>query len=619
MTDTDTSGMPGTPGQNPYNPDRATRDPALFVDREDVFAFIRQAIAAGPQAVAILGSRGMGKTAALLQAQAHVEARYLLVYIGLARADLSGGIDSLLRTMIEAARETIESDEQGFRLPDIPDSPEPDLWTWFTENILDRVFAVVRRFHRLIFVLDDAERLLDAIEAGALPADLGSMLTAVAEIDERIGLVFAADSAAETRLESFAPFNSPLQVFRLGPLADADAEALTRAGSEPFYTLENDALNGILMMAGGHPYLLQLLNMLVWERSSVRRHSEPVTLDDVSAVLQTAIHSADSILRAAWDDATPTEHLALMAITALSRANRGLPVHADEIREWLINEADDPPDATAIASAVRRLEYRGVLRSPRAGLYEFAAGLYFQWLLARVPSETLTPPGERPPARRLLLPTLLLLGLAVAAALVLGRLAAGNGPAAVEGGPTLTLPVDVLATQNALAATQTFMALPTATATPTATPTPSDTPTHTATPTPTATATATATATSTATPSSTPTASDTPTATPTPSDTPTPTSTLTPSHTSTGTITPSHTPTMTPTPSDTATATATASFTATATATPTFTPSATRTPSWTPSRTATPTRTLTPTETSRPRTRTDPPPWPRDWPWPRMF
>ena len=617
MTDT------SFPGQNPFNPDRATLDLVRFVDREDAFAFIRQAIAAGPQAVAILGSRGMGKTATLLQTQAHVESRYLLVHVSLARLDLTGGMDGLLRALVDATRQAVEADDQGFRLPEIPDAPEPDLWGWFTENVLDRVFVVVRRFHRLIFALDDAERLLNMVDAGTLPADLDDLLAALAAQDERIGFIFAVgNSEYETRLESFAPFSSPLQIFRLGPLGEADAEALVRDGAAPFYRLEDDAVNGILMMAGGHPYLLHLLNMLIWERSSLRGHEDTVTVEDVRAILQTAMHSADSILRPAWDGATPAEQLALMAITALSRTNRNLPVHADEIRGWLISQTDDPPDETAIASALRRLEYRGVLRSPRAGLYEFAAGLYYQWLLGNMPAETLAPTTERPSLRRLLLPSLILLALAVVAALALGRLASGNSQAP-EARPTLTLPVDVIATRNALEATQTFEALPSPTTTPSASPTP--------------TATLTPSHTSTATSSLTPTnsATATPTATRTPTDTATPTTTPTPSNTSTGTITPSHTPTVTPTPSSTRTATATrtasptrsptpsdtATPTHSPTSTPSHTPSATPTITATPSATAssTPTATITrtPSLTPRPLTRLELPPWVRDLLWPR--
>lgn len=596
--------------RNPYDPGQPITDPALFFGREEAFAFVRRAIAGGrsPQGAVIIGGRGMGKSSVLFQLAAHVESRYLLAYVDLGSIDLSDGLQPLYAALTEAARQTIERAEQGFRLPELPDDPKLDFWNWFAASILERTFSVLRRFRRLVFLLDETERLFAAIDSGALPADFGATLSAVMRADERLTFVFAVDAEEDARLVAFEPLSDPLLHLRLEPLDEAAAEGVIRTPAEPYYEVAPEAVEGILAMAGGHPYLLHLMNGLLWERSAARGHNGPVTLEDVSAILGDALEHADPILRPAWEGSSVTEQVALMALTALTRANHGQPVAFDAIRAWLIRETDDPPDDTALAAALRRLEYRAVLRSPRAGLYAFVCGLHYWWLQPNMPAETITARPARPSARRLVLYGVPLLGLAAAAALLLGQLASANNPSGRASAPTLTLPVDIVATQGAVAATQTFLALPTATLTPSFTPT----------------VTPASTATSTPTPSQTPTATDTPTDTTTPSDTPTPTGTLTPSQTPTGTRSPTLTPSQTPTPSHTHTSTATATRTptatdtatdtATATGPPTATPTASPTPTHTPTPTPTPTSTPTPTDTPTPTPTTRPqvpmrPPW----------
>src|SRR5258708_20773224 len=84
------------PLRNPYDALRPTSDPALFFGHDDVFAFIRQRLIGGrpPQALGIIGPRGMGKTSTLLQVASRGEARYVTAYIDLAdvRYETVGGL-----------------------------------------------------------------------------------------------------------------------------------------------------------------------------------------------------------------------------------------------------------------------------------------------------------------------------------------------------------------------------------------------------------------------------------------------------------------------------------------------------------------------------------------------
>jgi hypothetical protein len=536
----------------------------MFFGRDDTFAFIRQNLITGrrAQALAIIGQRGMGKTSVLMQIIHHVEARYLIAYIDLAdvRFDEVGG---LFAAMADAARQALETAGLStYRLPPMPTDPEVDYLQWFSETYLDVTLSAVRGGRRLVFLFDETSRLLDAIDRRDVSEDFHSTLSGLLARDDRMDIIFAVDAEDEHRLETFSPLSDPLLHRRLGPLDDSAAEALARQPSAPFYEIDQDAIEGVLTMAGGQPYLLHVVNGLLWERAQARRQREKVigkgtvTLDDVHAVLRQATDEADPVLRMSWVRSTHNERRALSALTALTNANYGLPVRIEDARLWLLRESDELLDETALAAALRRLEYREVLRSSDSGTYTFTSGLQHQWLVLNGDAQPVSAvsTSARPPVRRMVIPVTLLLSVAVLLALILGRLVA-TPVSGAQSSPTVTLALDIIATRRAAEATQTFQAMPTFTPsrTSTATITPTSTPSSSPTPSNSPTRTNTLTFTPSNTPSNTPTISGTPR----PSNTPTQTLSPTPSRTPTYTAT--RTPTITPLPSSTSTPTITPS------------------------------------------------------------
>ncbi len=553
------------PIRNPYNPQSPVLDPAVFFGRDDVFAFIRQRLVGGrrPQAMAIIGQRGMGKTSVLMQIPNQIEARYLTAYIDLSevRFDEVGG---LFAAMADSARKALESAGLStYRLPPLPEDPNVDLWTWFSETYLDVTLSALRANRRLVFLFDETSCLLDAIDRRDVPDGFDRTISQLLARDERMDIIFAVDAEDEHRLEVFGPLSDPLLHKRIGLLDDTAAEALIRRPSTPYYEVQPDAVEGILAMAGGHPYLLHVINGLIWERAITHHQRTPITLHDVGAVIRQATDEADPVLRLMWDRSTPNECLALSAMSALTVVNHGMPLRVEDVRLWLLRESDQPLDETALLAALRRLEYREVLRSPAQGVYTFTTGLQHQWLVLNGDAHSTTHATVEPRrvSRRLAIPAVMLLALAVGAALFLGRLVNTNSTSALPL-PTVTLDEDILATRNALAVTQTFQALPTHTPTQTVTVRPTNTelpgviaPTNTdvvhivsptSTPTATYTASNTPTATNTLPASSTPLPTGTPLPTNTPTDTGTPTPTFTATDTPTLTFTPF--PTATPTP-----------------------------------------------------------------------
>src|SRR5258708_4034407 len=455
--------------RNPYNPQAPTTNPGMFFGREDVFAFIRQRLIAGrrPQAIGIIGQRGMGKTSVLWQVVRQIENRYITAYLDLGdvRFDEVGG---LFAAMADTARQAL--DDAGvstYRLPPIPEDPDVDLWAWFSETYLDVTLSALRNNRRLIFLFDETSKLLDAIDRGDVPAGLDATISLLIGRDDRMDIIFAVDAEDEHRLETFSPLNDPMLHKRLNLLDPASSEALIRRPAAPYYEVGDEAFEGIMAMTGGHPFLLHTVCGLLWERA-IEHSLSTLTLDDVIIVMKQATDEADAVLRLAWSRSTANERLALSALTALTTTTRGMPVRAEDVRLWLIRESERPLDETSLAAALRRLEYREVLRAPTKNTYTFTNGLQHQWLVL---NGDVQPPmpivrAERPAPRRIAIPIALVMILAVVLALVGGRAVTTRGPVDTDNTPnpaTVTLDQNVLATQLLVAATQTraFAASPT--------------------------------------------------------------------------------------------------------------------------------------------------------------
>src|SRR5258708_6772743 len=102
--------MTENPLRNPYDPLRPTTDPAMFFGRDEVFTLIRQRLVGGrrPQAVGIIGQRGMGKTSTLLQVRNQIDTRYITAYIDLSEVHFEE-LGGLFVAMADAARLAFDS------------------------------------------------------------------------------------------------------------------------------------------------------------------------------------------------------------------------------------------------------------------------------------------------------------------------------------------------------------------------------------------------------------------------------------------------------------------------------------------------------------------------------
>ncbi|MCZ7541320.1 MAG: P-loop NTPase fold protein [Anaerolineae bacterium] len=526
---------------NPYEPHFTADGPVAFVGREDVFAFFRQHLVGAPltHGLVLIGRAGLGKSALLHQLERQIDEAYRPCIVRLSTLDLSGE-DRLLAALVEAIHATLEgAGASTYRLPDWPapaeDGTPPDLRGWFKAEYLAVAMSALRLRH-LLLIFDDAHLLFDAIDQGRLPGDLFSYFADLLAAYERLALVFALDTTHEGRVLGTELFSDPSLHIRLGELSRADAERLVREPVAGALDYEDEVVEGILSLAGGHPFLLHSICRLLFRRSEERHHAGPITAHDLTAVHTAALDQADEIFSLLWRDLTPNERYTLIALVRLDEETPGEAFSFDTVRGWLLG-AGYALNKTQLAAALRGLGYNG-LAVAQADTYALPARLIAEWVRATIGQSVAEEPSRPRPRLRQAAPlgglALVLIVVIALGAAALGGLFGGEDAEDVPatGAPTATLALNLEATRQADFATQTEQARPTATPTITYTPSLTLTPTETVTPSPTLTLT----------PSATPSATDTPRAMRTPRPTRTPI-TLAP------TLTPTRLPTNTPRPS----------------------------------------------------------------------
>lgn len=442
---------------NPYQYESPTTETGRFAGRAEAFAFIQSHLVGGPQtrALSILGPPKIGKSSLLRHLPRHLDSRYCPIRLSL-RVSSVAGESAWLHTLAGAVPDVLaDLDIQSARLPELPGQPA-DLRDALLGEYMAEGLRSMRRDRHLLLLVDNADRLLTAVQQHSLPRDsfafLGEMLAAHSHLD----MIMAFDSRHESDLLTVgAPFD-PALMYRLGPFPREEMESLLcLPPEEGGLVFEPFTLDRIHDLSNGHPYLVQLLGWLIYERmSEQKRLDAPVTLEDVEAVTPAALVMAGDTLGAVWQHGSPHDRLVLAALSALAPEEPPQPVPHEDVGAWLI-AADRELDPRTVNATWRRLEYENVLRLQADGRLLINGGLQRRWLREHITLPKGPGQGRGMRWRQIVIVLLaVLIGLALLVGLLATRPEAVPGTVAPDVEPTITLGSELQATGEAYDATQ---------------------------------------------------------------------------------------------------------------------------------------------------------------------
>jgi hypothetical protein len=392
--------------------------------------------------VLFLGRRRVGKTALLRHFSAFFDDTFIDVYLPLKDAPLSNEGEWLLYLARAVGQALAVRDFTLTRLPEPPEDAN-QLREWFDQHYLHALFGVIR-YRRLVLLLDDADRLVEAVSSDNMPVDHVAYLQKLLEQYPQLGLALAMDAEHENSLDMLFPLVNAGETFRLTNLSPAAGQQLLTRPAAGLYTVPEDTSQSLYKATGGQPLLLQRAGFHLFEEWEQPRPSPAVKTSqdlviDVKLFVSKVYTESEAEFRETWQTTTRDERLVLTAIVSVLYDNPLSSIDAARIEGWLV-ETDYPLDTTAINAAVRSLEYREIVSSTPSGL-AITAGLMQTWLLehARL-SDT---PGAAPNAQALTAGWrwLFVIVIVVVIGLLVIGLASGGQPGASDNTapPTVTL------------------------------------------------------------------------------------------------------------------------------------------------------------------------------------
>jgi hypothetical protein len=360
---------------NPYIAGNPVTGEEMFFGRENVFAFVRQALTGQHRdnVIVLYGQRRTGKTSALYQMHRHLDARYLCIFVdlhGLALNGVDGFLWDLANTIVRALRKEHQIDLPPLKRSDFL----PDARAYFENDFLSQVWNAIGDRH-ILLMLDEVIRLQEQIEAGKLDKSVFEYLRHLMQHSDRLNFLFSLGSGLEEMEKEYAFLFSVGLYRKISFLTRDAATALITQPVKDYYKFEPSAIDRILSITSGHAYFTQLLCHSLFNQWLQHRHPF-IRVDDVNPVLSEVVERGLAVLKQVWDDSTPGERAVLAAMGAAS-GKRNHPIGmADIDRAWAGLEVAIPENEKA--RAMRSLIARDVIIGEDR--YQFAIELQRLWI-----------------------------------------------------------------------------------------------------------------------------------------------------------------------------------------------------------------------------------------------
>jgi hypothetical protein len=351
------------------SPGVAPHDSAGFIGREAFLAAIHQYLAdpVDPRMLTILGARLSGKSFLFSRFGELFDDDFLAV-----RPSPAGAIpdETAWITALAAATSAMLADRGSPVALDPPAlASAAEARFWLADHALPRVLRRIRDHRRLVWLIDDAERLVDAVQAGRLPADHFDFLHGLLDRFPQLRMVGSLSSEREGDLPRLAPLAAPDLTIQLRRPTTEEASAyLAGVG----LALEPELVARAIRLTGRHPRLLTLFGRALAAQAE-GDHEAALT----RAAAQ-AYEAASADFQRQWGALGRDEQVVLAAM-ASAEGPHPAPATAPQITRYLV-ETDHPLDQTTVGATLRSLTHAGLLVPDEHGGFALEAGLFRRWV-----------------------------------------------------------------------------------------------------------------------------------------------------------------------------------------------------------------------------------------------
>lgn len=342
-------------------------DSIPFVGRQAIYARLQQQILDSPHrhAIVFTGHAGMGKTALLQQFLRVFSEPILAVFTSLSENSFPDD-SKLLQELIDGINTLLN--EHNFsmsRVPQLEADTDADLLAWFRETYLPEVLHVIRPHRRIVWLLDDGEKLLDH-------AGFAAYLHTLLEANPQFSIILTTHTDNEEKLAGLKPLVNPVIVERIHRLnADESADLIRQYAPGVADTITNS----IFVASGGHPRLLARYGNKLQEH-----RAEHGDTDAFEKAKSDVYKESQADFRQIWLRLSRDERLVLTAIASLLYDDPLEHVSAKGIEAWLV-ETDYLLDIVTISAALRGLDYQDIVSQRQNDGIKLTMGLMQQWLL----------------------------------------------------------------------------------------------------------------------------------------------------------------------------------------------------------------------------------------------
>ncbi|NKB70618.1 MAG: PEGA domain-containing protein [Candidatus Latescibacteria bacterium] len=286
--------------------------PDMFFGREDDFAYVSQRLLAEDEGMVLLlvGARRSGKTSIMYQIlNGKLGPEFLPVFIDM---QLMAGVDEDRDFLGRLARYTVEGvGDKRLNL---------DYYDFSSGNpilVFDQLLDDIQRLYpdkRLLFLVDEAERLPEKVVAGELGGGVLSYMASILE-NRRMSFCFTGSPGMGViEEEEWRRLTAKGTAHKIGFLSPGDTRLLIERPVAGRMSYAEGVVEGIYQLTFGHPFYTQVIcSHLVDYLNQMQRNQ--VTEEDLDEVVRIIIGNAPPHLTYQWDELDETEQLALSLIS----------------------------------------------------------------------------------------------------------------------------------------------------------------------------------------------------------------------------------------------------------------------------------------------------------------